>query len=162
MPCTRADVDTKADFEVADPALPTKIAAAENMNASAAAMRLIVPPLGSTRKSVSPSGRLLQAARPSSACEHLFVTSQGHPYAEFKRALEGGNLWVAEAAARDLPQVSLEDALRLVRLYGECGSPKFERAAIKWLQRYLGEGSPEPDVAKVVAGLVEGREAPYG
>jgi hypothetical protein len=91
------------------------------------------------------------------------VTSQGHPYAEFKRALERGNLWVAEAAARDLPQVSLEDGLRLVHLYGECGSPKFERAAIKWLQRYLAEGSPElSDVAKVVAGLVERREAPYG
>jgi hypothetical protein len=50
-----------------------------------------------------------------------------------------------------------------VHLYGECGSPKFERAAIKWLQRYLAEGSPElSDIAKVMAGLVERREAPYG
>jgi hypothetical protein len=53
---------------------------------------------------------------------------------------------VAEAAARDLPQVSLEDALQLVHLYADRGSPKFERAAIRWLQRwlqrYLAEGSP--------------------
>jgi hypothetical protein len=59
--------------------------------------------------------------------------------------------------------LSLEDALRLVDLYGERESPKFQRAAIKWLQRYLAEGSPDlSDVAKVVAGLVERREAPYG
>jgi hypothetical protein len=67
--------------------------------------------------------------------------------------------WPGHAA---MPQLSLRDALHLVHIYGERGSPKFERAAIKWLQRYLGEGSPElSDVVKVVAGLVERREAPY-
>jgi hypothetical protein len=40
------------------------------------------------------------------------VTSRGHPYAEFQRALKNGNVWVADAVARELPQVSLEDALR--------------------------------------------------
>jgi hypothetical protein len=29
-----------------------------------------------------------------------------HPYAEFKRALERGNLWVAEAAARAISRTS--------------------------------------------------------
>ena len=39
----------------------------------------------------------------------------------------------------------------------------FERAAIRWLRRYLAEGSPElSDIAKIVAGLVEPREATYG
>jgi hypothetical protein len=33
------------DFDVADPALPAAIATAENTNATANAMRLIVPPL---------------------------------------------------------------------------------------------------------------------
>jgi hypothetical protein len=70
------------------------------------------------------------------------VTLRGHPYAEFKRALERGNLWVAEAAARDLPQVSLGDALRLVYLYAERESPKYEKAAMRWLERYLTESSP--------------------
>jgi hypothetical protein len=91
------------------------------------------------------------------------VTSEGHTYARFRRALERRNLWAAEDAAREMPNLSLEDALQLVHLYGERGSPKFERAAIKWLQRYLAEGSPElSDIAQVVAGLVERREAPYG
>ena len=63
------------------------------------------------------------------------MTSRGHPHAEFKRALERGNLWVAEAAARDLPEVPLEDALKLVHLYAERESPKFEAAATKWLRR---------------------------
>jgi len=69
---------------------------------------------------------------------------------------------MAEDAARELPNLSLEDALLLVHLYAERGSPKFERAAIRWLQRYLAEGSPElSDIAKVVTGLVERQDAPY-
>jgi hypothetical protein len=72
----------------------------------------------------------------------MFVTSRGHVYAEFKRALDRGNLWVAEAVARDLPKVSLDDALRLVHLYAEKESPKFEKAALRWLARYLPESSP--------------------
>ena len=55
--------------------------------------------------------------------------------------------------------VSLEDALRLVHLYAEKQSPKFERAAVKWLRRYLNESSPEPtDIAKVVAELTHRRD----
>jgi hypothetical protein len=97
------------------------------------------------------------------SCEHTFVTSGGHFYAEFQRALKSGNVWVAEAVARELPRVSLEDALKLVHLYAEKESPKFERAALKWLARYLDERTPElSDVAKVVARFVERRDAPYG
>jgi hypothetical protein len=29
-----------------------------------------------------------------------------------------------------------------VHLYGEKGSPKYERAAMRWLERYLSERSP--------------------
>jgi hypothetical protein len=39
-------------------------------------------------------------------------------------------------------QVPLEDALKLVHLYAEKESPKFERAAMRWFERYLTEGSP--------------------
>ena len=49
---------------------------------------------------------------------------------------------MAEDAARELPNLSFEDALQLVHLYAERGSPKFERAALRWLERYLSEGSP--------------------
>jgi hypothetical protein len=90
------------------------------------------------------------------------VTSGGHPYADFQRALKNGNVWVAEAVAGELPKVSLEDALKLVHLYAQKESPKFERAAVKWLRRYLNEASPElSDVAKVVAELVARGETSY-
>jgi hypothetical protein len=32
--------------------------------------------------------------------------------------------------------------LQLVHLYAERGSPKYERAALRWLQRYLNESTP--------------------
>jgi hypothetical protein len=70
------------------------------------------------------------------------LNSRGHPRAEFKRALDCGNLWVAEAVARDRAQVSLEDALRLVHLCGDKESPTYERAALRWPERYLTESSP--------------------
>jgi hypothetical protein len=70
---------------------------------------------------------------------------------------------MAEDAARELPNLSLEDALQLLHLYAEKESPKFERAAVRWLRRYLNEASPElSDVAKIAAELVARRETPYG
>jgi hypothetical protein len=46
--------------------------------------------------------------------------------------------------------LSREDALRLVHLYAEKDSAKFERAAVRWLRRYLNEASPElSDIANV-------------
>jgi hypothetical protein len=70
------------------------------------------------------------------------MTTQPNAHVRFRRAIESGALWMAEDAARELPNLSLEDALLLVRLYAERGSPKYEKAAIRWLQRYLAEGSP--------------------
>jgi len=61
---------------------------------------------------------------------------------------------MAEDAARELPNLPLEDALQLVHLYAERGSPKFERAALRWLGRYLAEGSPRLEhFADVTASL---------
>ena len=82
------------------------------------------------------------------------MTSQAHASARFQHALRRGNLWAAEDAARELPELSLEDALQLVHLYAERGSPKFERAAMRWLERYIVEDSPKlMHFAKVVASL---------
>jgi hypothetical protein len=53
-----------------------------------------------------------------------------------------------------MPQVSLEDALKLVHLYAEKESPKYEAAAMRWLRRYLEERSPTlKNFAKVVRSL---------
>jgi hypothetical protein len=49
---------------------------------------------------------------------------------------------MAEDAARELPNLPLEDALQLVHLYAEGGSPKYEKPAMRWLERYLTESSP--------------------
>ena len=70
------------------------------------------------------------------------MTAEAHAHARFRRAIERRALWLAEDAARELPDLPLEDALQLVHLYAERGSPKYERAAMRWLERYLSEGSP--------------------
>ena len=65
---------------------------------------------------------------------------------------------MAEDAARELPNVPLEDALQLVHLYAERGSPKNERAAMRWLERYLAESSPRLQHFAEIAGSLAKRE----
>lgn len=68
------------------------------------------------------------------------MTAVGHPRSIFKRAIERGNLVVAEAIAREVGQLTLNEALLLVFLYAEKEPMKFERAALRWLARYATEG----------------------
>ena len=70
------------------------------------------------------------------------MAAEAHPSVRFRRAIERRALWAAEDAARELPNLPLEDALQLVHLYAERGSPKYEKAALRWLGRYRTEGSP--------------------
>lgn len=70
------------------------------------------------------------------------MTAQPNAQVRFRRAIERRALWLAEDAASELPNLPLEDALELVHLYAERGSPKYEKAALRWLGRYLAEGSP--------------------
>ena len=70
------------------------------------------------------------------------MTAQPHAHVRFRIAIERRALWAAENAARELPNLPLEDALQLVHLYFERESPKFERAALRWLERYLCESEP--------------------
>jgi hypothetical protein len=67
------------------------------------------------------------------------LTAQGYPRAIFKRAIERGNVLVAEATAREIG-LSLEEALQLVLLYAAYEPQKLERAALRWFSRYLDEG----------------------
>jgi hypothetical protein len=68
------------------------------------------------------------------------VTAQGHPRAIFKRAIERGNIVAAEATARELGHLTLDEALQLVFLYADKEPIKFDRAALRWLARYVTEG----------------------
>ena len=70
------------------------------------------------------------------------MTAQPHAHVRFRRAIERRALWLAEDAARELANLPLEDALQLGHLYAERGSPKFEKAAMRWLEPYLNEGTP--------------------
>jgi len=63
---------------------------------------------------------------------------------------------MAEDAARELEDLPLEDALQLVHLYADRGSPKYEKAAMRWLERYLTESTPSlENFAMVVASLAK-------
>jgi hypothetical protein len=89
------------------------------------------------------------------------VTAQAHAHVRCRRAIERRALWLAEHAARELPKLPLDDALQLVKLYGERGSPKYEKAALRWLERYLTEGSPRlQHFAEITATLAK-REPGY-
>jgi hypothetical protein len=70
------------------------------------------------------------------------VTAEAHAHVRFRRAIERRALWAAEDAARELPNLRLDDALQLVDLYAERGSPKYEKAAMRWLERYITEDEP--------------------
>jgi hypothetical protein len=45
------------------------------------------------------------------ACEHMFVTSDGSPYARLRRAIEARNIAIINATAAELPYIGLRDAL---------------------------------------------------
>jgi hypothetical protein len=67
------------------------------------------------------------------------MTSQGSALARLKRSLDGGHLMMAEVAARELARVPLPDALRLCLLMDREDDPRFDRAAAKWLARFVTE-----------------------
>ena len=82
--------------------------------------------------------------------------AQPQAHVRFRRAIERRALWMAEDAAREVPNLSLEDALQLVHLYAERGSPKYEKAARRWLERYLSEGTPRlQHFAEIAASLAQ-------
>jgi hypothetical protein len=74
-----------------------------------------------------------------SACEHLFVTSQGSAYMRFRRALDRGNVTEALSAAAELQFVGLAEALELTLLLADGEDARYERAAVRWHVRFVYE-----------------------
>jgi hypothetical protein len=68
------------------------------------------------------------------------MTAQGHPRAIFSRVIEKGNLVIAEATAREITNLTLEEALRLLFLYAEKDAARYDRTALRWLARYVRDG----------------------
>jgi hypothetical protein len=80
------------------------------------------------------------------------MTSQGHPYARFRRALERRNVASAWAAAAELAHVSLADALSLCLLLRDREPARYQPAALRWLGRFcLEEQGVRLDEAMLVA-----------
>lgn len=69
----------------------------------------------------------------------MFVTSDGNPYSRFRRALETGNEALVTAAARELPRIALDDALRICLVLRGGDPARYERAAVRWLGRFALE-----------------------
>jgi hypothetical protein len=80
------------------------------------------------------------------------LTSQGHPYARFRRALASGNPTLAYAAAAELPYLAIEDALALTLLLASREPPRYGRVALRWHARYCRE-LPGVELDKAVAVL---------
>ena len=70
------------------------------------------------------------------------MTSEGSAHGRFQRAVSAGLLLHADAAARELRQLSLVDALAFLTLLAEHGDQRFERAASRWRLRLDDEAGP--------------------
>ena len=68
------------------------------------------------------------------------MTSEGSPYSRFRRALETGNELLVLTAARELPRIALEDALRICLVLRDGDPERYDRAAVRWLGRFALEG----------------------
>ncbi len=102
-------------------------------------------------RSFSPGRYAWRAARPR----------EGHPgnhgtaTAIFKKAIERGNLVVAEVTALELGRLELTDALELTALTALKDRPRSRRLAARWLTRWLSETrGPTIDDAVMVAGCL--------
>jgi hypothetical protein len=69
----------------------------------------------------------------------MFVTSDGNPYARFRRALQTGNEALVTATALELPRIALDDALRICLVLRGGDPDRYERAAVRWLGRFALE-----------------------
>lgn len=67
------------------------------------------------------------------------MTSQGSPYSRFRRALKTGNLSIVTAAAAELPQLGLSDALDVLVVIADQDAQRYPRAARRFLHRLAAE-----------------------
>jgi hypothetical protein len=84
------------------------------------------------------------------------MTSQGTAHGRFQRAIHRRHLQAAETAAREMGGLSLADALSLCELLAATDPKRYERAASRWLQRFIDERLPPlTEVALAASALVE-------
>ena len=67
------------------------------------------------------------------------MTAQGDSRSIFRRAIENGNVLVAEMTARELGRITLDESLALVGLVAAKEPHRHGRYALRWLRRLLEE-----------------------
>jgi hypothetical protein len=72
----------------------------------------------------------------------------------FERAIEHGNLVVAEITARELGRLDLSDALELTALIALRDRVRGNRAAMRWLRWWIGSREPTLDETALVVGTL--------
>ena len=83
------------------------------------------------------------------------MTAHGHPRATFQRAIERGNLLIAETTLREIGRPTLGELLELTILIALKDPRRYPRVSARWLVRYLeahGEATID-DAAFAVACL---------
>ena len=88
------------------------------------------------------------------------MTAQDNPRVEFRRAVERGNLLVAETTVREIGVVSLREALELTALIAKRDRWRCERYCLRWLVRWLEETSPQLDQVVLAAGALNALGGP--
>jgi hypothetical protein len=84
------------------------------------------------------------------------MTSQGTAHGRFERAIHRGHVQAAEMAAREMGGLSLADALMLCELLAAVDPARYERAALRWLERFIDERLPPlAEVALAASALAE-------
>jgi len=84
------------------------------------------------------------------------MTSQGTAHGRFARAIRDRHLRRAVVAARELGGLSLAEALDLTLLIRETDRWRYERAAVRWLERLIEERRPTlAEIALASAALAE-------
>jgi hypothetical protein len=84
------------------------------------------------------------------------MTSQGTAHGRFERAIHRRHIQAAEMAAREMGGLSLADALLLCELLANVDPARYERAALRWLQRFIDERlRPLTEVAIAASALAE-------
>jgi hypothetical protein len=70
------------------------------------------------------------------------MTSQGTAAGRFQHAINRGHVQAAEMAAREMGGLSLAEALSLCELLANADPQRYERAALRWLERFIEERLP--------------------
>ena len=84
-------------------------------------------------------------------CEHAFVSVKGGAYQRFLRSLDVGNPLLVRAAAAELPQIGLEDALGICLVLLDAEPERFPAAAARWQARLTMERKLSLDEATLAA-----------